>query len=108
MPTPVTTGLAKSATATAQRRARRRIPRRLRQTEVQHLHRAVVAHLDVGGLQIAMDDALFVGPSIALAICRAMRHFVDRNGPCAIPLREVGPVDQLHDQRANGSPSSRP
>ena len=33
---------------------------RLRQSEVQHLHRAIVADLDVGGLQIAMDDALLV------------------------------------------------
>ena len=33
---------------------------RLRQTEVEHLHRAVGADLDVGRLQIAMDDALLV------------------------------------------------
>jgi hypothetical protein len=33
---------------------------RLREAEVQHLHRAVRAHLDVGRLEIAMDDALIV------------------------------------------------
>lgn len=32
----------------------------LRESEVQHLHRAVVLHLDVGGLQIAMDEAVLV------------------------------------------------
>ena len=42
----------------------RRSPRRfhrLRETEVQHLHHAVGADLDVRGLQIAVDDPLFVG-----------------------------------------------
>ena len=34
---------------------------RLRQSEVQHLHRAVGAHLDVRGLEIAMNDPLLVG-----------------------------------------------
>ena len=33
---------------------------RLRQTEIEHLDRAVVADLDVGGFQIAMDDPAFV------------------------------------------------
>ena len=33
---------------------------RLREAEVEHLHRAVGADLDVGGLQIAMNDALLV------------------------------------------------
>ena len=46
-------------------RARRRARRagrvhRLREAEVEHLHRAVGADLDVRGLQIAMDDALLV------------------------------------------------
>ena len=47
------------------RRRRRRWPRRLRlhdlgQPEVEQLHRAVRPQLDVGGLEIAMDDALLV------------------------------------------------
>ena len=33
---------------------------RLGEAEVEHLHRAVGADLDVGGLEIAMDDALLV------------------------------------------------
>ena len=31
-----------------------------RRNEIEHLHRAVRAHLDVRGLEIAMDDALLV------------------------------------------------
>ena len=41
------------------RRGSRRV-HRLGETEVEHLHRAVGADLDVGRLQIAMDDALLV------------------------------------------------
>ena len=33
---------------------------RLRQAKIQHLHRAIVANLDVRGLEIAMDDAALV------------------------------------------------
>jgi len=33
---------------------------RFRQTEVQHFHAAVGAHLDVCGLEVAMDDAELV------------------------------------------------
>ena len=32
-----------------------------RQAEVEHLHGAIRAHLDVGGLEIAVDDAAAVG-----------------------------------------------
>ena len=32
-------------------------PADLRESEVEHLYRAVAANFDVGGLQIAMDDA---------------------------------------------------
>ena len=33
---------------------------RLREAEVEHLHRAVGADLDVGGLEVAVDDPLLV------------------------------------------------
>ena len=33
---------------------------RFRQPEVQHLHTAIVGELDVGRLQVAMDDSLLV------------------------------------------------
>jgi hypothetical protein len=52
---------------------------KLRQPEVEHLDRAVVAHLDVGRLQVAMDDALLV--------CRAER--VDDSGARRSTLRRV-------------------
>src|SRR5262245_36872429 len=39
----------------------RRLFDSLGETEIQNLHSAVRADLDVGGLQIAMDKALFVG-----------------------------------------------
>src|SRR4051794_31288962 len=37
-------------------RSRWRRIERLRRSEVEHFDRAVLAHFDVGGLQIAMDD----------------------------------------------------
>ena len=33
---------------------------RLREAEVEYLHRAIRPHLDVGGFEIAMDDPLLV------------------------------------------------
>ena len=85
-----------------QRRRLRRIVRRLarpcrlgelRQPEVQHLHGAVFPHLDVGRLQIAMDDALLVrrferGGDLP----RDRQRFVDWDaGPCAMRSASVGP-----------------
>ena len=53
---------------------------RLRQAEVQHLHRAVLANLDVGGLQIAMDDPLLVRGFERLGdLLRDRQRFVDRD-----------------------------
>ena len=52
---------------------------RLRQAEVEHLHRAVGADLDVRGLQIAMDDALLVRGFERLGdLLRDRQRFVDR------------------------------
>jgi hypothetical protein len=73
---------------------------RLGQTEVQYLDGAVAAHLDVGGLQIAVDDALLV--------CRFERldelsgdgqRFFDRHRPLCQAIRERRPLDELHHQR---------
>ena len=44
----------------------------LRQSEVQHLDRAVGLELHVRRLQVAMDDAVFWAASIASAICAAI------------------------------------
>ena len=66
---------------------------RFRQAEVEHLHGAVVAHLDVGGLQIAMDDALLVrGFERFCDLLRDRERLVERNRVlCAIRSASVGP-----------------
>ena len=49
--------------------------RGLGQTKVEHLHRPVAADLDVGGLQVAVDEApASCAASRASAICRAMSN----------------------------------
>ena len=75
---------------------------RFRQAEIQHLHRAVIAHLDVGRLQIAMDDPLFVCSFHRVGdLSGDGDGFVNRDRPLCDPLREVRSCDELHDQRAN-------
>ena len=60
--------------------ATRRRVERLRQPEVQHLHRAVVADLDVRRLQIAMDDPLLVRRFERLGdLLRDRQRLVERN-----------------------------
>jgi len=61
-------------------------------TEVQQLDGAIVANLDVGGLQIPMNDGLIMGGFEGLrdlrAICSASSIGI---GPCAIRSASVGP-----------------
>ena len=74
----------------------------LRQSEIQHLHRAIRPQLDVRGLQVAVDDALFM---------RRFEGFGDLpgDGQCFVdgkrPLRDaVGQrraLDQLHHEGAD-------
>jgi len=75
------------------RRERRRGGRlqRFREAEVQHFHHAVGPHLDVGGLQIAMDDALLVrGAQRVRDLPGDRQSVVDRDGPSAIRSARVG------------------
>ena len=60
--------------------------------KVQHLHGAIGPHFDVGRLQIAMDDARFVGgfERVRDLPCDRQR-FVERNGSAGDPIRRVGP-----------------
>jgi hypothetical protein len=44
---------------------------RLRQSEIEQLRRAFGRHLDIGRLEIPVDDALSCAASSAAAICRA-------------------------------------
>ena len=73
---------------------------RLRQTEVQHLHCAVRAHLDVGGLQVAVDDPLLVRRFQRLSdLLRDGECFVDRHGTLRDAIRERWALDEFHHQR---------
>ena len=75
---------------------------RLRQAEVEHLHRAVGAHLDVRGLQIAMDDPLLVRGFERLGDLlrdrQAPRRAESRLARCAAT---VVALDQFHHERAH-------
>ena len=74
---------------------------RFRQTEVEHLDRAVLSDLDVRRLQIAMDHALFVGGLEGIGnLLRDRQRFIKRNRPSGNSISEGWPVDQFHDERA--------
>ena len=69
---------------------------------------AVRRDLDVGGLQIAVDDALVVRRSSASTICRARRGRRSDIGP-APPFRQRLAIDELeHERRGCRRLSSRP
>jgi hypothetical protein len=72
---------------------------RLRQPEVEHLHCAVVAHLDVGGLQIAVDDVLLMRRFERVRdLLRDRQRLVDRDRAARDSRRQVVALDQFHDQ----------
>ena len=72
----------------SRRRSRRRL-HRFRQAEVEHLHRAVGADLDVGGLQIAVDDPLLVRRFERLRdLLRDRQRLVERDRAARDPLRQ--------------------
>ena len=64
----------------------------LREPEIQHLHGAVRPHLDVGRLQVAMDDALLVrGLERFGDLSRDWQRLVDRDWSLAMRSASVGP-----------------
>ena len=72
----------------------------LGQAEVEDLDRAVGSQLDVRGLQIPMNDALFVGGfESAGDLARQQQGFGGRNWPLRDPVRERWAFDQLQHQR---------
>jgi hypothetical protein len=76
---------------------------RLGQTEVENLDRAVGADLDVGGLQIPVDDPVLVRGLERLGdLPRRRQRLVHRQGTLAETVGERGPFDQLHDERGYG------
>ena len=73
---------------------------RLRESEVQYLDRAVRTHLDVGRLQIAVDDALLMRGFERLGdLFRDGQRFVQRNGTVSNAVSERRSFDQFHHER---------
>jgi hypothetical protein len=74
---------------------------RLRQPEIQHLHGAVGPHLDVRGLEVAVDDAGVVGGFERFGdLPRDRQRLVGRHRTARDALSEILAVDELHDDRA--------
>ena len=74
--------------------------KRLRQAEIQHLHRAIVADLDVRVLQIAMHDPLLVrGFQRLRNLLRDRQRLVDGDGPTREALGQVLAFDEFEDER---------
>jgi hypothetical protein len=78
---------------------------RLRQSEVEHLHGAVLAHLDVGRLEIAMDDALLVRSFERLGnLSSDAQGLIDWYRPLGQAVGESRPLDEFHDEGEHTSP----
>ena len=87
--------------ASVDRRARRPRALGLGQTEVEQLDRAARRDLDVGRLEIAVDDALVVRGFEAVGnLPGDLERLVERNRALLDPLRQRRTLDELHDQRA--------
>ena len=72
----------------------------LRQPEIEHLHRAVVCELDVGGLQIAMHNSAFMRRVERLGDLTGDRQrFVERDWALRDAIGERRAVDKLEHQR---------
>ena len=97
------------ASAADSRRAGCRI-QGLRETEVQHLDGAVVGDLDVGGFQIAMDDAALVRRFERIGdLPRDGDRFVERRSvPARCDRRASRPSTNSITRNGPLSPSSRP
>ena len=77
------------------------------QPEVQHLHRAVLADFDVGGLQVPMDDPLLVRGFERLGNLLGDREgLVDRDRPARNPIGERRALDKLHHEGRACTPSA--
>ena len=73
---------------------------RLGEPEVEHLHGAVGAHLDVGGLQVAVDDAVLVRGLERLGnLTRDRQRVLERQRPLRDAGAQIVTLDEFHDQR---------
>ena len=62
------------------------------------------SQLDVRGLQIAMDDSLFVrGLERVGDLSRNWQCFLDREWPLRDPISQRRPFDEFEDQRVHGA-----
>ena len=72
---------------------------RLGETEVEHLHGAVAAHLDVRGLEVAVNDPLLVRGFEGLGdLPRHRQGLVERHRAAGDALRQIVTVDELDHQ----------
>src|SRR5262249_9533536 len=72
---------------------------RPRQPEIEYLHPAFGGHLDIGRLQIAMDDPLLVRHfERAGDLTRNAKRFLNRDRTFCYSLGQRGPLDQLDHQ----------
>jgi len=72
--------------------------------EVEHLHLAVLCQLDIGRLEIAVNDSLVVGRFERLRnLVRDAQRFDERERTAAETLGQLLALDQLHDERTASS-----
>ena len=72
------------------------------QAEIQHLDITIGTHFDIGGLQVAMDDAPLVSVLERLRyLAGDPQNFLEREGTGLDPVGERGALDQFHDQRTH-------
>jgi hypothetical protein len=75
----------------------------LRETEVEHLDDAVGPDLDVGGLEVSVDDALLVRGFERIGDLTAnLDRFADRQSAASDPLGQRLALDQFEHQCAYG------
>ncbi len=75
---------------------------RLRQAEVEHLHRAIRPDLDIRGFQVAVDDALLVRRFERVGNLGGDRQrLLERHRSARDDVREVLTLDQFHGQGAH-------
>ena len=81
-------------------RGRRGIER-FREPEIEHLHRAVVPDFDVGRLEVAVNDALFVrGLERVCDLLCDRKHLGNRNRSLREAIFERWTLHELHDERS--------
>ena len=71
------------------------------EAEIQHFHAALGSDFDVGGLEIAVHDALLVRVFQRFGdLARNGQSFLERHGPARDPFGEGGAFDQFENKRA--------